>query len=366
LQTGTKISAVAHVALIGVALLGGAFRSDPLPFEAREVSVVTTDQFAALLAAQQSPQAVSETLAPVPPEPEADAPDIASATAEPEIDQAAPETAPAPETETTPDQLPDPLPPEPEAEISETAPVLPQPDEQFAALPPQPVSRPQPRPVERVAPVPVLAPPPDSAPDEVVRPEVAPEVGAEAPQPEQDATAPEEATDQIVPDAQDSTELAPTSSPRPPVRRPSAPAPTAVAVDTPRVQDSVQAALEEALGSAPAAVPVPTGPPLTQGEKESLRVAVSKCWNVGSLSSAALATTVIVSVSMTEDGAPVTSSIRLIGSSGGTDASAQQAFAAARRAIIRCGASGYDLPADKYGQWREIEMTFNPERMRIR
>ena len=39
---------------------------------------------------------------------------------------------------------------------------------------------------------------------------------------------------------------------------------------------------------------------------------------------------------------------------------------AARRAIIRCGASGYNLPVEKYDQWRDIEMTFNPERMRIK
>lgn len=46
--------------------------------------------------------------------------------------------------------------------------------------------------------------------------------------------------------------------------------------------------------------------------------------------------------------------------------SATQAFEAARRAILRCGATGYDLPAEKYGQWRDIEMTFNPEKMRIK
>jgi len=45
---------------------------------------------------------------------------------------------------------------------------------------------------------------------------------------------------------------------------------------------------------------------------------------------------------------------------------ANQAFGAARRAILRCGARGFQLPSDKYAQWRNIEMTFNPERMRNR
>lgn len=81
-----------------------------------------------------------------------------------------------------------------------------------------------------------------------------------------------------------------------------------------------------------------------------------------------------------------------------------QAYEAARRAILRCGAKGYDLPKmfrvkavkqlccetfetqrccgrfeinlvhkliskrfqEKFGQWRDIEMTFNPEKMRIK
>ena len=112
--------------------------------------------------------------------------------------------------------------------------------------------------------------------------------------------------------------------------------------------------------------PVPSGPPLTSGEKSDLIFAVSQCWNVGSLSTEALATTVVVGVQMTEEATPIVSSIRMLNFSGGSDRAARQAFQAARRAIIRCGASGYGLPKEKYGQWREIEMTFNPERMRIR
>jgi hypothetical protein len=107
-------------------------------------------------------------------------------------------------------------------------------------------------------------------------------------------------------------------------------------------------------------------PPLSAGEKEGLRVAVSNCWNVGSLSSEALRTTVVVTVSLEQNGRPVLSSITLASSEGGSQTAARQAFEAARRAIIRCGASGFQLPPEKYSQWQEIEMTFNPERMRIK
>ena len=134
----------------------------------------------------------------------------------------------------------------------------------------------------------------------------------------------------------------------------------------PKKKTLVDDALAEALGQAGVAPSAPSGPPLTAGETGTLRVAVKKCWEVGSLSSTALETTVVVAVSLARDGKPLTSSIRQIGSEGGTAASVEQAFATARRAIIRCGSSGFKLPSDKYDQWKDIEMTFNPERMRIK
>ena len=133
----------------------------------------------------------------------------------------------------------------------------------------------------------------------------------------------------------------------------------------PKKKTLVNDALAEALGQAGVAPSAPRGPPLTAGETGTLRVAVKKCWEVGSLSSTALETTVVVAVSLAQDGKPLTSSIRKIGSEGGTAASVEQAFATARRAIIRCGSSGFKLPSDMYDQWKDLEMTFNPERMRI-
>jgi hypothetical protein len=111
---------------------------------------------------------------------------------------------------------------------------------------------------------------------------------------------------------------------------------------------------------------LPSNPPLSVGEKMALRVAVQDCWNVGSLSSLALETTVVVAVSLTQDGKPVVSSIRQVGSEGGTSASVSQAFETARRAIIRCGARGFQLPNDKYDQWKDIELTFSPEGIRLK
>lgn len=375
MDTGTKISAAAHLILIGWALFGSAFRPEPLPFEVREVSLISVQEFAALTAAPVVPDVAEQpaSLAPPPETAPESAPEAPQPAAEPDTppDRAPPETAPEPQAETPPETVSEP--PVPEPVVPEAAPQIEPPAPEIAALPPEP--RPQPRPVERVAPQPAAPPPPEARPDEVAKPEVAPEQGAEAPSVPQEATAPPEATDRIVTEADQGKALAPTSSPRPKVR----PKPPAVAAARPEpaarpaapdTRQAVDAALAEALGGDPAAAPaaaaIPSGPPMTDGEKDALRVAVQQCWNVGSLSSAALATTVEVAVTLSQDGKPDGGSIRMLSSSGGTGDAAKQAFEAARRAIIRCGASGFDLPADKYGQWRDIEMTFNPERMRIK
>ena len=227
-------------------------------------------------------------------------------------------------------------------------------------------------------------PEPDTQISDVVQEEVAPDAGAEANQPVQEATAPEAASDRIVTEAEadDAEPTAPLASVRPRTRpnrpqpQPEAETQTAARDEeptpspepNPEVESSaVDDALAEALaGSGEVEAPEPSGPPMTRGEKDALRVAVSQCWNVGSLSSEALRTSVVVGVTLSREGMPDIGSIRMLSSSGGSDSSAKQAYEAARRAIIRCGSRGFDLPADKYAQWRDIEMTFNPEGMRIR
>lgn len=379
MQTGTKISLVAHGALVTWAVFGAWFPSEPLPMQVQEVSVITADQFAAISRRSQAP-AISEQPAALPlPEPDSETPEAALAEeSPPEVTPPEPVAAPQPEEPVTeipePEPTPAPVPP---------APDVPQPPEGAETAPP--VLQPEvSRPADRVAPEPVAPPPEDTVPDDIARPEVAPEEGAEAPQEVQEATAPEAAGDRIATEADQPEEqpvaasAAPLQSVRPKARprRPEPqpepePEPAAQpAGETPvrdAQQDAVNDALAEALaGGGEVEAPVPSGPPLTAGEKDALRVSVSNCWNVGSLSTDALRTTVVVGVSLGQDGKPDTGSIRMLSSEGGSQAAAKQAFEAARRAIIRCGARGYDLPPEKYAQWRDIEMTFNPERMRIK
>ena len=376
-QTGTKISVAGHGLLITWALVGGWLNPEPLPFQSQDVSIISAEEFARLSEQQAAPEVAEEPVAPQEPAVTESTPAI------PERPTPTPESPVQPEPIETPaeDAEAEPPAPEPVPEVPSIIPDAPDVPEIVTDLPQtaEPETAQQ---TDRVAPEPVRPPEPDTQISDVVQEEVAPDAGAEANQPVQEATAPEAASDRIVTEAEadDAEPTAPLASVRPRTR-PNRPQPepetqtaareeetTPSPEPNPEVESSaVDDALAEALaGSGEVEAPEPSGPPMTRGEKDALRVAVSQCWNVGSLSSEALRTSVVVGVTLSREGMPDIGSIRMLSSSGGSDSSAKQAYEAARRAIIRCGSRGFDLPADKYAQWRDIEMTFNPEGMRIR
>ncbi len=365
-----------HAALILWLAIDGLFhRADPPPdFSVTGVTILSVAEFAAMSptatvipAAVEQPAELTQ-----PPETASLAPPTAEA---PTPRPSRPEITEAP----VPDPLPVPPPPAPQAQIVEqTATLLAPP----AGDPTQPPSdTPVPEDIPRVAPVPAPTPDPEVT--------IAPEVVAQPAPPEQSIaaaeevtpTAPEAATTEIVTEAERPSGGAPLTSARP-TARPNRPDPvqTAAVQETPApapetpqaapADDAVAAAIaaavaEAAAPAAPAAV-VSSGPPLTNGQRDGFRLAVAGCWNVGSLSTDALRTTIVVAFSMNRDGTPVANSVRLDGVLEGTTAGAQNAFEAARRAIIRCGGNGYDLPEESYEQWREVEAVFNPEGMRLR
>ena len=366
MRAGWYISAAGHFALIVFVLFGGLISRDQLAeVTVAEVSVITESEFAALLPRATAPEIATDAPEVTPPSAEEEAPEAPSEDAAPAVSEPEPVEVPeAPEEPVT--EIPEPL---PRAVVVEDAPPIPLPPTEIDGTAPEPDAIAAPAP--RVAPVPQVAPPPvaETAPELVE--DTAPEPDAPPAEPiedEPEPAAPEEASDRIVTEAEEVKTYAPASSMRPrsrperPVRRAETPTDAPEAEDDP-LATAVAAAVAEATEPTPSA---PTGPPLTGGEKDALRVAVSQCWNVGSLSTDALGTTVVVAVTMAETGVPESGTIRLVSSSGGSDTAARQAFEAARRAIIRCGARGFPLPVDKFSQWRDIEMTFNPEGMQFR
>lgn len=385
MNKGVIISGIGHIGLILWVLIGGFFTRHEAPeIAVTEVSLISSAEFEAIQAASPTAPAPepaqTEIAAPAPVQPEPEAPPP-----EPVVETPpSPVTPPSPTPEPAPETAPDvaeiaPL-PVPEAP-SEPAPPAPVVTDFPPVLAPASSARPKPRPAPSVAPTPSEAPAPDAQPDVAPTPAVTPEEAPDAQvvEEEKPETAPPETGDVLETEANKDDKLAPSSSARPrkrPARtevaaKPEAPAEPAT---EPAGSDAINDALAEAMAeetsepatetaAAPAAA---SGPPMTAGEKDGLRVAVQQCWNVGSLSSEALNVTVTVAVSVAQSGVPDAGSIQMIGFEGGSDGAARQAFEAARRAIIRCGATGFKLPAEKYEQWRNIEMVFNPEKMRIK
>ena len=364
MRFGWYISGAGHVALILAVLFGGLFAGDRIPEAVvlSEVSILSEEEYAALIPPGTAPDTQSDVPEVAVPEEDA-APDAPEEDAAPEL--AEPDPVEAPEEPDQPEfEIEAPA---PNAVVVEDAPeVLAAPSEQDGtALEPDQVAAPAPR----VAPLPQVAPPPDVETGPEIIEDTAPDPEA-PPEPVEDAppAAPEAASDRIVTEAEEVETYAPASSKRPRSRpaRPRRVAEPEPEPDAPQTNtdDAVAAALAE--DDAPSEAPVRRGPPLTGGEKDAFRLAVSSCWNVGSLSTDALGTTVVVAFDMEQTGKPVTASVRMVSFSGGSEAGARQAFEAARRAIIRCGARGFDLPVEKYDQWREIEATFNPQGMQFR
>ena len=97
---------------------------------------------------------------------------------------------------------------------------------------------------------------------------------------------------------------------------------------------------------------------MNAGEIDNLHRAIEQKWSIGTLSTAAAQVVVKVSVTLGQDQKPV--AITLLSFTGGTDADARQAFEAVKRTIYRAAAAGFNLPPDKYDDWKDLEMTFDP------
>ena len=372
---GTYISGVGHVGLVVWLIAGWGFQSDPLPFEVTEVSVVSGDEYAALVAAsapdqdEDAPDAPEAPVAPIAedvPEPLTAEEDVA------EVEPPAPVEPPA--AETPPPEAPEP--PAPVADVTDTAPAEPLPPveptpEILAPITEEP---PQQEEAPRIAPEPVEAPAPETQIADVVQEATEPDVPAEDIVPDEpvEEAAPEEAATEIVTEAETPSGAVEVSM-RPQVR-PNRPTPVEEPADEPAEPTTAEALaesdadVEAAVAAALAAVgpisDVLEGPPLTGSESEGFRVAVNDCWNVDPGS---VASRVIVEVGFSLDqSGRVTGEVRLVGSDGDGSAT-QTAYQAARRAILRCqGQNGYDLPIEKYSHWKDVIITFDPSGMRLR
>jgi hypothetical protein len=376
MSPGSYISFALHLGFVGWLVFNGDFSRKPAEMSVADVSVVSSELFD-IMVNNTSPDIST---------------DIPSAEAVPVVEDAAGPSAP--EVDGAPAQVAqsltqisvgDALPlqrPEPVAPVQDVV-ILPPvelqaPAEEDSAQKPLETSLPsKPRPAQRIAPAAIDAPDIEMDIGAESREAAAPqEAPAEVAQ-EQQAQTPEAAAPEIVTEAEKPsaapvvTANAPARSVRPrsrPAPR-AAPAPEPLEPDAEAPQiDPVTAALNAALmaGDATLGAPEAATAPLAEQFIRGMQLAIAECWNLGALSSAALSTIVVVEMELTLDGKPVPNSIKMLGYSGENERSAADAFEAAVDAITRCGAQGFELPKDQYATWRRMELTFNPERMRVR
>ena len=365
---GMYISAVGHLGLIGWLLLGWGMQSQPLPMQIMDVSVMSGEEFEQMMAARTPVPGDAPPTAPVQPQ-------IDLAPPPPAV-ETPPEPAPLPKPVETPmsEALPPPAPEMPPADVTDAAPAAPAPPAMPAPAPDLPPSDdPTQAPANRIASTPVAPPPPDAQISDIAREAVVPDdtATAEVAVPEQQATAPEQTATEIViaderPRGAVERSLRPIARPARPASPAAAAAPQTATEPAPAPVPDTSDAVADALAAAVAASAAPAvqaGPPMTGTERDSFRIAVNSCWNVDPGSVAAR---VIVEIGFTLnrdgtlDGEP-----RLL-SSDGDQSATSTAFEAARRAILRCQRGGYQLPAEKYEQWREVVITFDPSGMRLR
>ncbi len=383
MRTGLYISGTAHGALILWVLFGAWFAPtdrDELP-DTVQVSVVSAAEFAAITASDTPPETVPDVVAPQTPDAPGTPPPPAPVT-RPETPQTPTPPTPTPVQPDAPEPPEVPTPPAPVTPV-EPAPTAPDPVEppEVVALAPI-ATRPVLRPSERVAPTPTEAPDPDTTIDVDTNQAIAPDAPdvVETPPESETETAPEQASDRIVAEADAPAASAPATSPRPALR-PSRPAPTETPAETPTETPSetppetttadtetasngdILAALTEA-NDTPQTPSAPAGPPLSASEIEGFKSAVGQCWNHGAMSTDAQRTVVVVMVEFDRNGKPGTP--ELISSTGPNDAATAVAFRMARSAIARCAGDGYDLPPEKYDTWKRTEFTFDPAKMRTR
>jgi len=379
MSIGTYISVTMHASMVGWLLLNGNFESNPREISVTEVSLVSAEMFD--IALNNTPpeiEASIETAVAQPPVEEI-APKLSIKPDAPVMDREQPVMV-SPQDDKTPPQISEQ--PEP---LEDLVVILPSELISPTVSPTSPdvleISlKPKPRQSNRITSKTVAPSEPEVDIGDFTRDAVSPQEMSSSEKKPQTATAPEASTSEIITEAEKPSKLprvavlAPEQSVRPKRRSIKIKLDKEQPKQTEQTIDPLAAALNEALtgstneseSEASTESQKTVIEALAPGTIRGMQLAISPCWNLGASSSAALSTTVVVGMELSIEGKPLASSIYLVGYEGGDDASAQRAFETAQRAINDCGAKGFELPADKYSAWKKVEITFNPERMRVR
>jgi len=128
-----------------------------------------------------------------------------------------------------------------------------------------------------------------------------------------------------------------------------------------RLEEAERKRLEREATATPS---YPSGFQMTSDTKTAILRDLKPCWTVdlGSLSADIVVT---LRWKMSPDGKLVAGSLRVIDSEGGDGSALRSAVQIAKSTVFRCGNKmGANLPPEKYDEWQEIEVRFDPSEMR--
>ena len=245
--------------------------------------------------------------------------------------------------------------PEPAKKIVEEPPPLPKPD-----------------PVPDPEPAPPLPPPPAPAPPQPPAPDPAPQPDPTLPAPAEVAPPPEPTPDAEAPPPPTTAAVEPPKDVPMPRIRPSRPQKPKIAPDTAKSDiDQIQALLDKRkLEQMAAAEPTEeakliVGAPnasaigkMTANELDALRARLAECWTPPLGWTDPSEVRVVLVITFNQDGT-VNGVPNVLESPQGQYSNT--APESALRAVRRC--APYNLPADKYADWQEVKVTFDPRDM---
>ncbi|MEM6742703.1 MAG: hypothetical protein AAF676_03065 [Pseudomonadota bacterium] len=410
-RSGLLIAAALHAGVIVAAIFGGPiFSSDEAQaIRIAQVDLVSGASFDAMISsAPEGPRGDLPSLAPPSEGPESPAPealapeapqrtDVAPAAA-PERSEPVAADASAPPPQDRPDIAParPEAPPTPDAPLSPTQGIV----AQGVPLPagpdrpdtpqrdaPVPVETAPPRDIDRVAPSPTPPSPLVAQADDPV-PAVSSDA-AEAPEtptpPDQPPAAPEAATTQIVTEADETSERdapAPVASALPvgrpdvippeaaPERSDSESPPERVAAAEPERAPAPQPETERQQTAQAPAAPAPTSPSnaprgrtLTRGEIEGIRARFENAWRPSPLLGLERYKELVVVLRVQLDrSGKIVGRPTVIAPNPVPDGRWQRAIDVAMRAVGRISRESFELPVESYGDWREMDLVFDPSK----
>ena len=103
-------------------------------------------------------------------------------------------------------------------------------------------------------------------------------------------------------------------------------------------------------------------PFMSRDDLMSFQQTVQRCWNTLDKS---VNFNLTIGFSLSEVGKVIPGSFRLIRADSPLQQNIDAAYTAARQTIIRCQKEGFDLPREQYAQWKELEITFVQEKMKV-